>query len=221
MAGKISEIFYSVQGEGVYQGEYQVFIRFFECNLDCSFCDTKIGEYQEMSITDVLEEIRTYSNYHSISITGGEPLLQIEFLKELCDCLRSENETIYLETNGTLAEALSEVIDAIDIVAMDFKLPSSAHTGDLWDRHRQFLKVALEKEVFVKAVIGKSTLVEDIQKSINLIKEFDIKIPFILQPQNPFEIEVKSRVNFFKGICRDAGLDVRIVPQMHKQKGFK
>src|SRR5580698_4850531 len=97
MNAKILEIFRSIQGEGQYAGVPQVFVRFFECNMHCVWCDTpaSIGdgkrEYKEIGLSDTLFEVDTlYGNAHSVSITGGEPLLQKDFLKIFVQALHRE-----------------------------------------------------------------------------------------------------------------------------------
>ena len=83
MNAKILEIFHSIQGEGRYAGVPQVFVRFFECNMHCVWCaDTpaSIGdgkrEFKEMDLKEVLAQVNAlYDNAHSVSITGGEPLV--------------------------------------------------------------------------------------------------------------------------------------------------
>ena len=80
MKAKISEIFYSIQGEGIYQGIPQVFIRFWGCNLHCYFCDTNISTCNEMSIADVIGEIFSINKFwDSLALTGGaaDRLLQL------------------------------------------------------------------------------------------------------------------------------------------------
>ena len=115
MNAKILEIFRSIQGEGKYAGVPQVFVRFFECNMHCVWCDTpaSIGdgkrEYKELSLEEALAQVNAlYDNAHSVSITGGEPLLQKDFLKSFCHALHQEGKKIYLDTNGTLPDALAE-----------------------------------------------------------------------------------------------------------------
>src|SRR5271167_2974789 len=109
MNAKILEIFRSIQGEGKYVGASQVFVRFFECNMHCVWCDTpaSIGdgkrEYQELDLKQVSGQVNAlYDNAHSVSITGGEPLLQKDFLKSFCHGLHREGKKIYLDSNGTL-----------------------------------------------------------------------------------------------------------------------
>jgi len=131
MKAKIAEVFDSVQGEGLYLGERQIFVRFFDCNLNCSFCDTKPDRFTEYEPQELFQEIKLYhQHYHSISFTGGEPLLYKDFLKEILKLTRRHGYKHYLETNGTLAAELEELIDHIDIVAMDLKLPSSTGLGN-------------------------------------------------------------------------------------------
>jgi len=124
--GKIAEVFNSVQGEGLYFGEEQIFVRFFGCNLKCKFCDTRLDRFTEYEPQELLEEIKLYQdNHRTVSFTGGEPLLQKYFLREILKLTRDEGYKNYLETNGILHSALEDVIDYVDTVAMDLKLPSS------------------------------------------------------------------------------------------------
>lgn len=216
--GKINEVFSSLQGEGLYQGVKQVFVRFFDCNLDCKFCDTPQDKFEEYSAEELCKPINTLDkDCHSISFTGGEPLLQVDFLKEILPLCRQHRKKIYLETNGTLPDALEEIIDLVDIVAMDFKLPSSTHTGNFWLAHKEFLKVACKKTVFVKAVICNSTEEKDIHKATEIIRSIEMNIPLILQP-NFFEQseELTRKMEEYKKYCQRHLCDVRILPQLHK-----
>src|SRR5665213_913652 len=108
MNAKILEIFRSIQGEGKYVGAPQVFVRLFECNMHCVWCDTpaSIGdgkrEYKEISLSDTLSQVDAlYDNAHSVSITGGEPLLQKDFLRSFCHDLHRQAKKVYLDTNAT------------------------------------------------------------------------------------------------------------------------
>ncbi|MCQ9205091.1 MAG: 7-carboxy-7-deazaguanine synthase QueE [Omnitrophica bacterium] len=221
LKGKIAEVFKSIQGEGIYQGVSQVFVRFFGCNLKCKFCDTKLDKYLFLGLEELLDKINTYRDYHSISITGGEPLLEINFLKVLTKKLKEEGRIIYLETNGILPRSLSEIIDYIDIVSMDFKLPSSSGEKEFWFQHREFLKVAVRKDVFVKAVISEKTLVEDIRIAMAIIKETDANLPFVLQPQNPLEDILQERIEYFEKLCLEDNINVKVIPQLHKKLSIK
>jgi organic radical activating enzyme len=218
MKGKISEIFESIQGEGLYLGERQLFVRFFGCNLNCKFCDTKLNRFFELEPQDLFKKIKLRpSGFHSISFTGGEPLLQKDFLKEILKLTRSKEFKNYLETNGTLCDALEEVIDYLDIVAMDLKLPSSTGQGDFWPAHSRFLEIASKKEVFVKAVVCCSTKEDDLRQGLELIKEKNKSAILVLQP-NSFEKSeaLTEKLKNFKDICRKENITACVIPQMHK-----
>lgn len=222
MKAKISEIFYSLQGEGIYQNRPQIFIRFWGCNLKCAFCDTSFPFYKELTLKEIIEVIQNYPYpRHSISLTGGEPLLQYKFLKELCFFLKEQNQKIYLETNGTLYKELQEVIDFIDIVAMDFKLPSSTKERVFWQEHKKFLRVAVEKEVFVKAVITPYTCFKDIFLTAEIIKEIEKNIPLILQPQYGYETLLWRHLETLREKLSETFLHVEVIPQLHKKLGIK
>lgn len=179
-----------------------------------------------LSVKKVFAIIKKFSEikwpYHSISLTGGEPLLQKDFLNELLPLIRPLSIKIYLETNGILFKELSAVINYLDIIAMDIKLPSSTGLGDFWDEHKRFLEIVSKKKVFIKIVISNSTELGDLKKAIDLVDSFNKDIPFVLQP-NSFEINEKLmiKVRDFQRFCLNTLSDVRIIPQMHNELGFK
>jgi len=224
LKGKVSEVFKSIQGEGLYQGVDQIFVRFFGCNLECSFCDTKLDYYKEKTTLELFNEIVSFGDCHSLSITGGEPLLQIDFLRELLKFLKNQKQFsngIYLETNGTLPENLEKVIEYTDIIAMDFKLPSSTGLDQFWEEHQKFLKIACKKKTFVKAVINTTTIIEDVCKMIEIIKNSGEEATVVLQPQDSLEIMVKSKLEGFRQLCQEEGIQAKIIPQIHKKLGLR
>jgi len=218
MKGKVTEIFDSIQGEGLYLGERQLFVRLHGCNMKCKFCDTKTNRFIEYEPKELLEELHIYDDeFHSVSFTGGEPLLQTDFLKNVMQLTRDSGYRNYLETNGTLPDALKEVIGLVDIVAMDLKLPSSTGAASCWDMHREFLKIASQKEVFLKAVICDSTTEDDLKAGLKLINETHRHSIFILQP-NFFEdsVDLRQKVGNFRNICIENHVLACVIPQMHK-----
>lgn len=221
---KILEVFKSIQGEGKYAGVPQVFVRFFECHMHCTWCDTpdSIGdgkrEYKEYTTPQLLKEVKLLAKgCHSVSLTGGEPLLQADFIKEFIPYLKKKGLRTYLETSGVLYKELKKIIDQVDIVSMDFKLPSSTKCRAFWKEHEEFLKIAIRRDCFIKAVITSDTKEEDIHKSIELIKSIDPQLPFILQP-NYFEMKngVIDKCQEFQNYCLKYIPNVRILPQLHK-----
>ena len=149
---RLKEIFASIQGEGPYIGYKQIFIRFCNCNLKCNYCDTEFSpeeyfeEFSPQELAEYLNKNFNLNEIHSISLTGGEPLLSVGFLKEFLPL--TGKSTIYLETNATLADKLSEIIDFLDIIAADIKLESATGIKDTYKFHDKFLSIAKKKKIF-------------------------------------------------------------------------
>lgn len=226
LKAKIAEIFQSVQGEGQYVGVRQVFLRFFGCHMHCSWCDTpgSIGDttqvYKEMSLQQVFAQIKVlYQDCHSVSLTGGEPLLQADFITQLIPHLKKAKMLAFLETSGVLHEALAQVIKGVDIVSMDIKMPSSTGERAFWKEHEQFLDVILrhKKDFFIKAVVSRSTEPTDILKAAKMLGRKKKDALFILQP-NTFELDkgVVQKCGEFQRMCFKVLPNTRIMPQMHK-----
>jgi organic radical activating enzyme len=240
----VIEIFSSVQGEGLLVGCRQIFIRMHGCNLKCSYCDTIPDEIQlncriettpgirdfklrsnPLSADDIAEAALSLnlSQHHSVSLTGGEPLLYPSLIEELAPLIKGTRRGVYLETNGTLPDSLAEVIDIIDIVAMDFKLPGGSGNVPLWEQHRRFLKIASAKYTFVKVVVGEETLSEEVKTAAELIKSTCPGIPLVIQPVSVRgEIKAISAKSLLE--LQELALniidDVRVIPQTHKIIGF-
>lgn len=228
---EIVDIFSSVQGEGIFLGARQIFVRFKRCNLACAFCDEPRDHASRLySPAELIEEIRSLeqgkSMHHSVSLTGGEPLLYTDFLKAFLPLLKKENLKAYLETNGTLPQELGEVIDLVDIVAMDIKLPSSTLERPFWDRHGDFLKIACRKKVFVKAIVTPETTREDIEKAAEVVNSVAKHIPLILQPATPMKASDKAvprdrLLEFMEIGIKNHLENIRVIPQVHKLIGVK
>jgi len=224
MNAKIIEIFNSIQGEGKYAGTRQVFVRFFECNMHCVWCDTphSIGDstrnFRTMNTGEIMDEVdRVSPNAGAVSLTGGEPLLQADFIRLLLPLLRDRGLKIHLDTNGTLPDELEKIIDLVDVVAMDLKVPSSTRQRSFWKEHREFLNVALKSEVFIKTVISSQVDLGDIRLARDIVAEADPDILFVLQP-NSFDLGngVMKSCHAAEVLCRERLNHVRVLPQMHK-----
>ncbi len=102
---KICEIFESIQGEGLAVGQKHLFIRLFGCNLKCKYCDTDNFEEKnviKLTKSALYEEILDYGA-QIISFTGGEPLLQSDFLRDfLSEYKTSLKKTIYLDRKSVV-----------------------------------------------------------------------------------------------------------------------
>lgn len=235
----IREIFSSVQGEGPYVGCRQAFVRFEGCNLSCRYCDTGqmkeskacrveiepgTGSFIELAnpvtVQDMLDTLTgrfSLSLHHSVSITGGEPLVQADFLKELLPALKRLGIRVYLETNGSLPEKLSQVINFIDIVSMDIKLPGTSGCPQLWDNHSQFLSIARNVQVFVKIVVDNKTDVWEFKKALDLMAGTDKGVPLVIQPVTlGGRCDLSpGRALYLQAMAMEKLQDVRIIPQTH------
>ena len=219
---RITEIFSSIQGEGKYVGEKQLFIRFSGCNLHCAYCDTEHEKGNVYSVKKLLEEIKKYdlNTIHSVSLTGGEPLLQVDFINEFAPLSK---KTIYLETNGTLPDKLEKIIQNVDIIAADIKLDSCTKQGNKFDSHKEFLTIAHQSKVetFLKIIFDENIEEYEIEKSVNLAKEFNYEI--FLQPkmtQTDFAFDVNFALNIFEKF-KKLYQQTRFCPQMHKFWGVR
>lgn len=211
---KIKEIFTSIQGEGPYIGQKHIFVRFCKCNLNCDFCDTDFAPKDAKSYTseELFLELDKI-NCNTISFTGGEPLMDVEFLKEFLKSYKvGLNKKIYLETNGILYEELSKIIDYVDIISMDIKLESATGQRARYIHNEKFLEIATKKETFIKVVFDKNIIQEEIDFCVKSAKKYNI--PLILQPKMPmeegFEFE-KIYDKFYEQYEK-----VFLIPQVHK-----
>jgi pyruvate-formate lyase-activating enzyme len=165
-----------------------------------------------------------------VSLTGGEPLLQPQAALGLARALRARGPRIHLETHGLAAEALAQVVEAVDVVCMDWKLasdvrregrPFHAPGEDFHEAHERFLRVARRApQVVVKVVVTPASTGEELDELAARIAGVDPAIPLVLQPVTPFG-GVKERPSPERLLALVARLsrslaDVRLVPQTHK-----
>jgi len=238
--GSLVEVFSSCQGEGPLVGCRQIFIRFSGCNLECHYCDTDwqlrdscrlekepgCQEFEELpnpisleTVTQTLNRwlVATPGLHHSISLTGGEPLCHTpvlaEWLPELSSIL-----PVYLETNGTLPEALTGLLDWISWVSMDIKLPSMTGHKPFWDEHRQFLETCREAQVetVVKVVCSENSPLAELEEAARLVAQAYPQAVFVLQPVSSSEhrppLAWLFKVQEHLATIHE---DVRVIPQVH------
>lgn len=240
------EVFSSIQGEGLLIGCRQVFIRFLGCNLDCYYCDTNIGAAPpvcQMELTPGRLDFQPLTNpvapakiisllerwqsgwpkvHHSISLTGGEPLLQLPALREWLPRLRAILP-LHLETNGVLSASLSTIITDIDYISMDFKLPSSSGETSLWADHLEFLKIAAAANVAVKTVVNASTEHWELERTAEIIAGINADIPLIIQPETARDLSLgisPLALLELQEIAAAELSDVRVIPQTHRFIGM-
>lgn len=228
MKAHINEIFSSIQGEGKLIGRRQIFVRFSGCNLQCNYCDTPQG-LDPTSGRFFSEEQLFYSvdnlitpDFHSISLTGGEPLLHADFIRSFLekydfDCL--------LETNGSLPDEMKKIAELIKYASLDIKLPEHCSTSN-WDNlfanELKSLNLLIDNKtnIYCKIVILPSTKVDTIKLIASRIADeiSDIsKLPIIIQPSYPLNYWIEHNEKLFE-FSEAVGnyLDVLTIPQTHK-----
>lgn len=220
LSAVVQEMFSGIQGEGVLVGVRQVFLRFHGCHLACRYCDTPAShtappltctaelhagrrDWQSVGnpltlpvMLDLLRRLYAMYPHHSVSLTGGEPLLHRPFLDVLLPALDAEGIATYLETNGALPEAMAALTVPPQYIAMDVKLPSTAGITVDWARQGAFLDAALTQaghlvatgrvgelteRVQVKLVFGEESL-EEIAQAAQVIAACRADVPCVLQP---------------------------------------
>jgi organic radical activating enzyme len=240
-----SEIFSSIQGEGMLAGRRQVFARLTGCNLDCRYCDTNFARtdncriesepgsgrfidfIQPLPLSKMIAVITEWQSrlpgaHHSISFTGGEPLLSADTLAKWLPKIR-KLIPVHLETNGIMNIALLKVIKHLDYISMDIKLPStSGCTEHLWELHHLFLSQAQKTNVSVKVVVSDTTDDYEISKVCEIILSSKPSTPLFLQPLTLPDGRVgASALHIMKlqELASSRLSDVRVMPQMHKILG--
>ena len=143
---RITEIFFSIQGESSYAGLACVFVRLTGCPLRCHWCDTAYAFYggTEQSLEDILSEVEQY-DCRLVEITGGEPLAQAE-VHGLVRALADRDYTVLIETSGAIDIA---PVDRRAILIMDLKCPGSG----MEDRNRWSNIALLKAQDEVKFVL--------------------------------------------------------------------
>ncbi len=223
----VDEIFFSYQGEGIFAGIPQIFVRFAGCNLKCDYCDTakslkinlrtkyytNLSLYQKICGVYAQNKKKFFLQKPSVSFTGGEPLLYSDFLKDLLPKLKEDKFSVYIETNGTLTEKLKTIYSYCDVIAMDIKFKSSCKR-DCFCGHQKFLKAAKNK-VFVKTVITESTNRNEFVKAVKIISKTSKNIKLVIQPAKNCKT-VNQKIFEFYLLASSVLKDVRILPQLHK-----
>lgn len=227
-SARIVSVFSSLQGEGIFLGQRQVFVRFGGCNLHCDYCDEPDtipipsgAVWSRRRLRAAIEDLGRERSHEAVSWTGGEPLLHGEFLSPMMRWARGRGLKNYLETNGTRVSALRRLAGLCDAVAMDIKLPSA--TGrETWSEHLEFLRVVPEK-TFVKVVLTSTSTEAEWRQVIRLMQESSPNIPLVLQPATPFAgagtIPPSLAVKFLHQ-AQALLKDVRLIPQWHPVWGL-
>ena len=199
---KISEIFYSIQGETTFAGRPCAFIRLAGCDLRCSYCDTEyaLSGGEDWSVDEILKEIEAYPTRLAM-VTGGEPMLQEE-VHDLFRELIEREYTVLVETGGHIS---LEGVDARVHKIMDFKCPSSG-----MESRNDFGNIDyLTSRDELKFVVGDR---RDFDWACSIIRGNSLKVGHVLFSPVTGKVSFESLAEWILS----CGLDVRLQLQLHK-----
>lgn len=234
---KLSEIFTSIEGEGVLFGTKTMFVRLAGCPLNCHWCDTPyaipMDSGGDFSTSEVKEMIagELLPNTYKVNFTGGEPLVQHEAVIELAKFVKEKGIRTYLESACYDSVRFAKVLPYIDLVKIEFKMRDSLAVDGknyptLLKNELECLKMAVEagKNPYIKIVVTNSTdegeLKDLVRKVFAAIKERDVA-GFIIQPSHSVDEPLLDRLFAFYDAIYPYYEQVRVVPQLHKIIGAR
>lgn len=177
---RISELFYSLQGEGRLVGTPSLFIRTSGCNLRCRWCDTPYTSWRpegsSWPLAKVLRSVDAYTTRHVV-VTGGEPLLAAE-IEELTAALRDRGKHVTIETAGTIFKPVR-----CDLVSLSPKLANSTP----WKREKGKFATLHEKRRLDYRVLQR------------YLDEYDYQLKFVVEGKEDFA-EIRGIVERLKNV---------------------
>ncbi len=222
MIGRITDIetMGSADGPGV-----RLVVFMAGCKLRCLYCHNpetwEITGSKEISAEEILLKFKKYANYYGetggVTFSGGEPLLQSEFVLEAVKLLKSEGVHVTLDTAG-VAENYDEILDLVDLVILDIKAVEAEEykhiTGRNIDDFNKFLETCISKnkKLWLRQVIVPG--INDDEKHAEMLKEFASKIP------NVERVELLPYHSMGKAKYDELGIKYRLedTPDMDKEK---
>ncbi len=234
---KLSEIFTSIEGEGILFGTKTMFVRLAGCPLKCHWCDTPyalpLDSGSDFSIAEVKELIskNRHPNTYKVNFTGGEPLVQHEAVIELAKFVRQKGLRTYLESACYDSARFAKVLPYIDLVKVEFKLKDSKvldekHYGSLLRSELECLKLAVSsgKTSYIKVVVTNSSSLKEFKELVREV--FRVAKPaeiagFIIQPSYKIDEPTLDVLFGFYDAVYPVYDQVRVVPQLHKIIGVR
>ncbi|MDR4511691.1 MAG: 7-carboxy-7-deazaguanine synthase QueE [Nitrososphaeraceae archaeon] len=233
---QLSEIFTSIEGEGIFFGTKTMFIRMAGCHLKCYWCDTdyalSMNSGKCYSINEVKKMIKKKltKNTYKINFTGGEPLIQYDIVKDLARFVKEEiGLRTYLESSCYDFNRFGEVLPYFDICKIEFKMKDSnvvekKYYSNLLKNEMECLKMAINsnKITFVKIVVSKYSNFDEFKELIDNIFHTvcaQSLAGFIIQPTTKIDEPTVDSLLKFYDLVYPKYNDVRIIPQLHKVIG--
>ncbi|BAT71612.1 radical SAM domain protein [Thermosulfidibacter takaii ABI70S6] len=230
---KVSEIFCSLQGEGLRVGEPAVFLRLAGCNLRCSYCDTKYSweSGDLLEIEEVVQRVKDF-DIRTLIVTGGEPTLQSTALIDLVNKLVPLKYSIMCETNGSVCDEVAiDFLNRLDMVAVSPKLKSFMGEGAADYNMESVLALLsqLSTNFFLKFVVTCWSDLDDILSFLKYCSNQQIEnFEVFLQPNASLFSDVEKYVSFLRSswertiefqkrlLEENLSFKVRMVPQLHR-----
>ncbi len=212
---KISELFYSIQGEGSLIGMPSFFVRTSGCNLRCAWCDTPYTSWNpegaDLTLDRILSEVEACPA-RRVVVTGGEPMIQPEIVR-LTEGLRGLGRHITIETAGTVFEPV-----ACDLMSISPKLSNSTPRG-LWGRRHDCVRIqpdVLKKliesyDYQLKFVIAVPADVDETRRLVDSLQADAARV--ILMPEGVDRDALRERGAWLAEICKESGF--RFSPRLH------
>ena len=234
---RISEVFTSLEGEGVLLGTKTLFVRLAGCPFRCSYCDTDyalpMDSGTEYGVAEALALVREalQPGTFKVSFTGGDPLVQHEAVAEMARAVRSEDRVpTYLESSCFDAARFRAVVPHIDYVKVELKTADSGFVDEarypaLLDSAIECLResVGLGKFTYVKIVAGASTseghLADLVGRALEAAPGRGALSGVVIQPVTGRGAPGLDHLLRLYDAARPLYADVRVVPQMHKMIG--
>ena len=212
---QIYSIFKSINGEVGNQGMFTTFVRFAGCmKTPCKWCDTKYAISPTSGITtsprEVVYKIESISaGWPHVTITGGEPLMQRESLKELLHLLWERSKIVSVETNGVHDIFASNISYLVKHWIVDYKTPSSGISHKMYDP----MFILLEKSDWVKMVISDSKDYEFAKERMHYFIKEGCQATFAFSPMSYGEVTPSLLMNW---LIEDNLFNVVLNLQLHK-----
>lgn len=241
ISGNISEIFASIQGEGLHIGTMQLFIRLSGCTYDCKRCELK--EFQQTQdsfsirpwpglrnlrmsnpvtpekLVRQLESVYQLEDFFSVSILGGEPLQQCEFLKKLIPIFKKKKVPVFIETSGLMPKEFSSLYDMASLWCVDLKISKAwGFNGKLQKKHEKIISVADPVKTYFRILLDSN---DDPETIIKQLEELDLTNfnlvlqPFAYAPSHVNDWDTSTILEWIKLFKPYFG-QVRWIPQVHK-----
>jgi 7-carboxy-7-deazaguanine synthase len=234
---KLSEIFTSIEGEGILFGTKTMFVRLAGCPLKCHWCDTPYALPMDSGIDYSIDEVKELiskslqPNTFKVNFTGGEPLVQYEVVLELAKFVRQKGLRIYLESACYDAMRFAKVLPYVDFCKVEFKLRDSKvvnekHYDNLLKNELDCLKQSVRscKTTYIKVVVTNSSNLKEFKEIVH--KVFRMARPselagFIIQPSYTVDEPTLDVLFGFYDAVYPLFDQVRVVPQLHKIIGAR